>query len=256
MSSQRNPLSTQVVVITGVTSCIGLATARMAARQGATLVIAASNVTTLDRLASDIRQAGGEVVAFPVDVAVKEQVVALGRMAMQRFGRIDTWINAGMAMDDRHDLKPAPVAERLFKAHYWGAAYGASVALDLMKHAGGTIINLDSEASARHGVKGYTDVLRAEIETEGVPVSMTLIHAASTGRNDMRNDKGNAAQLVAEAILHAAQHMQRDMLVSRAQPVPAPRTSFAPRLLEKCMDFLGLRHLSSSQAGGTPRPFP
>jgi NADP-dependent 3-hydroxy acid dehydrogenase YdfG len=252
MPSQRNPLSTQVLVITGATSCIGLATARMAARQGATLVIAASNVTTLERLASEIRQAGGQVVAFPVDVAIKEQVAALGRMAMQRFGRIDTWINAGMAMDDREGLQPAPVAERLFKAHYWGVAYGASVALDLMKKAGGTIINLDSAASARHGVKGYTDVLRAEIETEGVPVSMTLIHAASTSRNDMRN----APQQVAEAILHAAQHMQRDMLVRGALPAPASRASLVPRLLEKCMDFLGLRHLGATSGPGNPRPFP
>jgi len=252
MPRQRNPLSSQVLVITGATSCIGLATARMAARHGAKLVLAASNATTLDRLASEIRQAGGDVVSFPVDVAIKEQVMALGRMAMQRFGRIDTWINAGMAMDSRNEPEPAPVAARLFKAHYWGAAYGASVALDLMKQAGGTIINLDSEASARYGVKGYTDVLRTEIETEGVPVSMTLIHAASTGRNDMRN----APQLVAEAILYAAQHMQRDMLVSGALPVAAPRASFAPRLLEKCMDFLGVRHISSSRAAGNPRPFP
>ena len=163
MPRQRNPLSSQVLVITGATSCIGLATARMAARHGAKLVLAASNATTLDRLASEIRQAGGDVVSFPVDVAIKEQVMALGRMAMQRFGRIDTWINAGMAMDSRNEPEPAPVAARLFKAHYWGAAYGASVALDLMKQAGGTIINLDSEASARYGVKGYTDVLRTEI---------------------------------------------------------------------------------------------
>jgi len=252
MPSQRNPLSSQVLVITGATSCIGLATARMAARQGATLVLAASNLTTLDRLASEIRQVGGQVVTFPVDVAIKEQVMSLGRMAMQRFGRIDTWINAGMAMDDRHDLKPAPVAERLFKAHYWGAAYGASVALDLMKKSGGTIINLDSEASARHGVKGYTDVLRAEIETEGVPVSMTLIHAASTARNDMHN----APQLVAEAILHAAQHMHRDMLVSGALPVAPARSSVIPRLLEKCMDFLGVRHLGSTPGAGNPRTYP
>ena len=237
MSNQRTPLSTQVVVITGATSCIGLATARMAARQGATLVIAASNVTTLDRLASEIRQAGGAVLAFPVDVAIKDQVMTLGRLAMQRFGRIDTWINAGMTMDDHDEVQPAPVAARLFKAHYWGAAYGASVALDLMKRDGGTIINLDSDTTARHGVKGYTDVLRAEIETEGVPVSMTLVHAAATCRNDMHH----APQKVAEAILHAAQHSQRDMLVQGAAPAAAPRASVIARLLEKCMDFVALR---------------
>lgn len=241
MSSARKPLVSQVVVITGATSCIGLATARMAARHGAQLLLAASNATTLARLASELRQDGGKVTAFPIDVAIEGDVAALGRLAMQRYGRVDTWINAGMAMDDGDDAKPAPVASRLFKAHYWGAAHGSHVARTLMRD-GGTIINLDSPASARHGVKGCTDALRAAIETDGVPVSVTLIHAARTSRNDMHD----APHLVAEAILHAAQYAQRDVIVGNAAATPAPRARLAPRLLEKCVDFIGLRHARSA----------
>ncbi|MDQ2823314.1 MAG: SDR family NAD(P)-dependent oxidoreductase [Pseudomonadota bacterium] len=240
MSTPRKPLTSQVVVITGATSCIGLATARMAARHGALLMLAASNATTLARLASELRQAGGKVEAFPVDVTVESDVTALGSMAVQRFGRVDTWINAGMAMDDADDgddVKPAPVASRLFKAHYWGAAHGSNVAKRLMRD-GGTIINLDSLASARHGVKGCTDALRAAVEADGMALSVTLIHAARTGRADMHD----APHLVAEAILHAAQYAQRDVVVGGAAHTPAPRNRLAPRLLEKCMDFIGLRH--------------
>jgi NAD(P)-dependent dehydrogenase (short-subunit alcohol dehydrogenase family) len=242
MSTPRKPLLSQVVVITGATSCIGLATARMAARHGALLVLAASNAPTLDRLASDIRHAGGEVMTFPVDVSAEDEVAALGRAAMQRYGRVDTWINAGMAMDDGDDVKPAPVAARIFKSHYWGAKHGADIARSLMQ-GGGTIINLDSPGSARHGVKGCTDALRADIEAAGAPVSVTLIHAML-----------HAPHLVAEAILQAAQSAQRDVIVDGAMPAPAPRTS----LLEKCLELLRTRrpltpHLPA--AGGIPRLF-
>lgn len=254
MPSPRKPLVSQVIVITGATSCIGLATARMAARHGAQLLLAASNAGTLVRLARELQQAGGKVEALPVDVATTDEVAALGRLAMQRFGRVDTWVNAGMAMDDGDEDKPAPVAARLFKAHYWGAAHGSSVARGLMQH-GGTIINLDSPASARHGVKGCTDALRAAVETDGVPVSVTLIHAARTGRNDMHE----APHLVAAAILHAAQYAQRDVVVGSATPAPASRARLAPRLLEKCMDFFRMRQLHTRHfppAAGSPRPFP
>ena len=233
MSCPLKCLASQVIVITGATSCIGLTTARMASRQGATLVLAAGNATTLDRLASEIRQAGGKVVAVPVDVAALDQVTDLGRTAMQHFGRIDTWINAGMAMDDLDEVTPAPVAARLFTAHYWGARHGARVARSLMEQDGGAIINLDSDASARHGVKGVTDTLRAAIDTDGAPVSVTLVHAA--GRNNMCN----APRQVAQAILQAAEHAQRDIVVDGAALTPARGAiHVAPRLLDKIMALI------------------
>lgn len=242
MSRHRKSLASQVIVITGATSCIGLNTARMASRQGATLILAASNATTLARLASELRQAGGEVLAVPVDVACAAQVAAFGRMALQRFGRIDTWINAGMAMDDQVDAKPAPVAARLFTAHYCGASHGAQAARDVMAQDGGVIINVDSDACVRHGVKGWTDTLRAGIEADGLPLAVTLVHAA--GRNDMHN----APRLVAEAILQAARQgaseAPRDMVVGSARPAPARgATPAAPRFVDKCREFFTL-HLA------------
>jgi len=235
MSRQLKHLAMQVIVITGATSRIGLATARMASRQGATLVLAASNATTLERLATEIRQAGGDVLAVPVDSGAQEQVAALGQAAMQRFGRIDTWINAGMALDDADDLKPATVAVRLFKSHYLGATYGASVAAELMRHDGGAIINLDSDASARHGVKGWTDVLRADLDSASTPISVTLVHASSA----VRNDTQHAPRWVAEAILHAAQYPQRDV-VAGSGPRVAPASvevRATPRLFERVREF-------------------
>lgn len=243
MSHPLSSLASQVIVITGATSRIGLTTARMAARQGATLVLGASNATTLERLASEIRQAGGAVLAVPVDVGSMEQVAALGRTAMRTYGRVDTWVNAGMAMDDPDEVNPAPVAARLFKSHYWGANHGASVAHALMQHDGGAIINLDSDGSTRHGVKGFTDALRADIETDGAPISVTLVHAAGAGMHD-------APRQIAEAILNAAQHAQRDVVVDGAPRVRTPAPSmFAPRLMDKFTAFFAPRHASKALHG-------
>ena len=236
MSRQFKSLSGQVIVITGATSCIGLSTARMLARRGAALVLAASQVTTLDRLAGEIRQAGGKVLALPVDVTALDQVQSLGSNALAFFGRIDTWINAGMAMDDLDEARPAPIAARLFSAHYWGAEHGAQVARSLMAQNGGAIINLDSDACARHGVKGLTDTLRAHIETDGVPIDVTLVHAA--GRSDM----DNAPRLMAEAILQAALHAQRDIVVNGASAAPARGVAIpAPGLLDRVRELFTLR---------------
>ena len=62
------PLSRQVVVITGASSGIGLVTARMAAGEGAKVVVAARNAPALHRLARDIEVQGGQALAVPTDV--------------------------------------------------------------------------------------------------------------------------------------------------------------------------------------------
>lgn len=244
MSRQLKHLAMQVIVITGATSRIGLATARMASRQGATLVLAASNATTLERLATEIRQAGGNVLAVPVDSGAQEQVAALGQAALQQFGRIDTWINAGMAWGDIDEVKPTPVAVRLFKSHYLGATYGASVAAELMRQEGGAIINLDSDASARHGVKGWTDVLRADLESASAPISVTLVHAASAV-STVNIETHHAPRWVAEAILHAAQYPQRDVVAGSGPRVASGAASAqvpaAPRLLARVREFFTAR---------------
>ena len=61
-------------------------------------------------------------------------------------------------------------------------------------------------------------------------------------QHEMTLHQSTAPHQVAEAILHAAQYAQRDIVVGGAMPAPAPRTRLAPRLLEKCMDFIGVRH--------------
>jgi short-subunit dehydrogenase len=277
MTTKLKPLASQVIVITGATSGIGLTTARMAAKQGAKLVVAARDSAALEQLAAEIRQGGGEALAFPVDVGVKQQVVALGNAAVQRFGRIDTWVNnAGVSIFGRHADVPLEDQERLFQTNFWGVVNGSMVALDLMKKTGGAIINLGSEVSDRavplqgmysaskHAVKGFTDSLRMELEKDDVPISVTLIRPAGIDTfftNHARNYMSTepelpapicAPELVAESILYSAQHVKRDIYVGGASRMISLGANYAPRLLDKFMNLVMFRqqHADAPSAPG------
>jgi NADP-dependent 3-hydroxy acid dehydrogenase YdfG len=102
MGNNLKPLEEQVIVITGASSGIGLATAVLAAERGARLVLAARSGETLDELVQNISAAGGQAIAVPADVTDRGQLEALAQAAVSRFGRIDTWINnAGIGMYGR-----------------------------------------------------------------------------------------------------------------------------------------------------------
>src|SRR4051812_16267923 len=102
MSVKLRNINEQVLVITGATSGIGLTTARMAAEQGAKLVLAARSAGALDELASELRRQGTQVATVAADVGNAADVERIGQVAMERFGRIDTWVNnAGVSVFGR-----------------------------------------------------------------------------------------------------------------------------------------------------------
>src|SRR5213592_2042722 len=83
----------QVMVITGASSGIGLTTARMAAEQGAQLMLIARNEDALRRLAEEINSGGGRAIYHAADVADEGSLRAAAEKTIREFGRIDTWVN-------------------------------------------------------------------------------------------------------------------------------------------------------------------
>jgi NADP-dependent 3-hydroxy acid dehydrogenase YdfG len=183
MKNRRpKPLQDQVIVITGASSGIGLATARMAARRGARVVMAARNEQDLKEAAEEIRANGGNALAVATDVSDEAAVSRLGEAALLEFGTVDTWVNnAGLSIYGKLVEVPLADKRKLFDINFWGVVHGCRTAIRLMKHRGGVLINIGSEVSdvaiplqgiysaSKHAVKGYTDALRMELEHDRIP---------------------------------------------------------------------------------------
>jgi len=188
MDYKLKPLAEQVVVITGASSGIGLATALAGAAKGAQLVLAARSGNTLEDLVGSIKASGGEAIHVVADVGHRRHVERIAEEAVRRLGRIDTWINnAGGSIYGRLEEVSDSDNRRLFDTNFWGVVHGSLVALPHLRMQGGAIINVGSEVSelvvplqgmysaSKHAVKGFTDALRIELIELKVPVSVTLV---------------------------------------------------------------------------------
>ena len=275
MSVQLRKINEQVMVITGATSGIGLTTARMAAEQCAKLVLAARSADALDQLASELRRTGTQVATVVADVGKPADVERIGHAAMERFGRIDTWVNnAGISIFGRNEEVALEDMQRLFDTNYWGVVHGSLEAVKHMKsRGGGAIINLGSElsdhsiplqgiyAASKHAVKAFTDSLRMELEKDKAPISLTLVKPAAIdtpftahAKNYMEHEPDlpppiYAPELVARTILHAAETPERDLFVGGRAKLMSVMGAVLPRPLDGLMRAMVFRQ---EQQQGVP----
>jgi NADP-dependent 3-hydroxy acid dehydrogenase YdfG len=263
MPSFLKPLNRQVMVITGASSGIGLATAQDAAKQGVKLVLAARGADVLEAVVQGLVENGFEAIGVVADVAERADVERIAQAAVNRFGRIDTWVNnAGGTIYGRLDQVCEEDSRRLFDINFWGMVHGSLVALPHLKRQGGALINIGSEASevaipmqgmysaSKHAVKGFTDALRIEVEgVDGAPVSITLIEPTAVdtplpqhARNYMdREPKLPSPQVdphqVAAAILGAATVPARTVRVGVIAELDIMLEKIAPGLADRLSVF-------------------
>ena len=253
------PVEQQVIVITGASSGIGLATAEAAARRGARLVLASRSRDTLTELARQIVSQGGQAIAVVADVAERQQVQRIADAAIANFGWIDTWVNnAGLSIYGRLEEVREEDSRRLFDINFWGVVHGSLVALPYLRLQGGALINVGSEVSeavvplqgmysaSKHAVKGFTDALRVEVqEIDDAPVSITLVQPTAVdtpfpehARNYMPLEpKLPTPQIdpeqVAEAILKAAEDPTRHTKVGAMATLNTAAAKLIPSLGDK-----------------------
>lgn len=154
--SIANNIENKVIVITGASSGLGEATARLLAARGARLVLAARRTERLQALVKELEATSAQAIAVATDVADMAQVQALADAAITRFGRIDVLVNnAGI-------MPLAPIAKgkvdewsRMIDVNIKGVLHGIAAVLPAMTaQSSGHIINIASVA----GLKVFTPI--------------------------------------------------------------------------------------------------
>lgn len=254
-------LRDQVMVITGASSGIGLATARLAASRGARVVLTSRNERDLRVAVEEINVRGGRATHVVADVAVGEEMDRVADVAVREFGAFDTWVNnAGISIYGRLTDVPMDDKRRLFETNFWGVVNGCRTAVRHFTDRGGTIINIGSVVSERavplqgmysaskHAVLGYTDALRMELEHDGLPIQVTLVKPASINTPFIEHARNYmpeapmfpppvyAPEVVAQAILRCAERRTREVTVGGGGRMITAIGRLAPRTTDRLME--------------------
>ena len=179
-------LKNKVVLITGASSGFGEDAARLFAREGCKVVLAARRLDRLQALAAEIQNAGGEALAIPVDISQPAEIEVMVQTALDLYERIDILFNnAGYgSMDWFEKLDPERGIETIIQVNLIGTMLVTHAILPhMLEYGEGHIINMSSVAglisaplittyaAGKFGVRAFTDALRREVAPLGIKVS-------------------------------------------------------------------------------------
>jgi len=199
----------KVVVITGASSGLGEATARLLSAQGASVVLGARREDRIKSLADELTAGGGRALAVTTDVTHRDQVKKLVDAAVQACGRIDVMINnAGLMPQSLLEHLKIDEWDRMIDVNIKGVLYGIAAALPYMqKQKAGHIINVSSVAGHRVGpgtavyaatkyaVRALSEGLRQEVKPYNIRTTVISPGAVATELPDSVTDPAAAARI-------------------------------------------------------------
>ena len=248
----------EVVVITGATSGVGRATVRRFAGPDTRIALLARNPDGLEAAAQEVREAGGEALPLPTDVADPKAVEAAAEAAEAQLGPIDIWINVAMTTVFAffEDIEPEEF-RRATDVTYHGSVWGLRTALEHMTPRDrGTIVQVGSALAyrgiplqaaycgAKHGVQGVFETLRTELRHKGSNIHLTTVHLPGLNTPQFQHcrDKFDKVsqpvapiyqpEVAADAIHWAAHHKRREVYVGGSTVYTIWGNKVAPWLAE------------------------
>jgi NADP-dependent 3-hydroxy acid dehydrogenase YdfG len=199
----------KVIVITGASSGLGEATARMLSQQGATLVLGARRLERIQALADDLNANGGRALALKTDVTQADQVKALVNTAVKTYGRIDVMLNnAGLMPHSPLERLKVEDWDRMIDVNLKGVLYGIAAALPHMQQQqSGQFINVSSVAghkvrpgsavyaATKHAVLALSEGLRQEVKPYNIRTTVISPGAVATELADSITEADIAANV-------------------------------------------------------------
>jgi NAD(P)-dependent dehydrogenase (short-subunit alcohol dehydrogenase family) len=262
---QLKPINQQVVAIVGASSGIGREAALKFAQRGAKVVVAARSESGLQSLVEEIQRLGGEAMYVIADVSDFGQVKAIADKTVAQYGRLDTWVHAAATgvLAPFENITPEEF-QRVIDVSLMGQVYGAMAALPHLKQEGrGALIHISSMegvrslplqspySAAKHGVEGFLEALRVELQHEELPISVTSIKPAVINTpyyNKVRTKLGvkptgippyYQPSIVVNAILYAAEHPTRDFIAGDVGRVLDVLQRVSPELVDSILLLIG-----------------
>ena len=187
----------KVIVITGASSGIGLASARLFASYGARLVLAARSIDKLEMLAKEMTDDPSRILCLKTDVSVEEDCRRLIDEAVGKFGAIDILINnAGISMRASFKEVELSVIKRLMDVNFWGTVCCTKFALPWLMKSKGSVVGVISVAgyaglpgrtgysTSKFAIRGFLETLRMEHLDDGLHV---MVFAPGYTASNVRN---------------------------------------------------------------------
>ncbi len=256
MNETRDAHRPQVVVVTGASAGVGRATARAFARQGAAVALLARGEAGLEGARRDVEAAGGQALVLPTDMADAAAVEAAAAAVEEQLGPIDVWVNNAMAsvFSPIKEMTPDEF-KRVTEVTYLGYVYGTLAALKrMLPRDRGVIVQVGSALAyrgiplqaaycgAKHAIQGFCDSLWAELLHDGSKVRLAMVQMPALNTPQfgwVKSRLPHQAQPVppiyqpevaAEAIVWAAAHERRELLVGRSSVIVVWGNKFFPGL--------------------------
>jgi short-subunit dehydrogenase len=249
----------EVVVVTGASAGVGRAVVRAFAKRGANVALIARGTDGLEAARAEVEATGGRALVLPLDVADPAAVDEAADRVERELGPIAVWVNDAMVSVFAPVSETTPAEfRRVTEVTYLGYVHGTLAALKRMRSRNrGTIIQIGSAlafrsiplqaayCAAKHAVRGFSEALRTELLHDRSKVRVTQVHlpAVNTPQFAWSRAKLPRApqpvppifqpEIVADAVVYAATHKRRQILVGWPTTKAVIAEAIAPGLADR-----------------------
>lgn len=250
----------KVIIVTGASSGIGLAAAKLFVSLNAKVVMAARSLEKLEQIKAEMPDSAN-VLCVKTDVAVEDDCKNLIQKTVETFGRIDVLINnAGISMRAMFNDLDLDVIRRLMDTNFWGTVYCTKYALPYLLESKGSVVGVISTAgylglpgrtgysASKFAIRGFLSTLRVEHRYDGLHVMVfapgftasnirntaLLADGSPQGMTPRNEDKMMTAERVAQRMAYGLRFRKNEMLLTPVGKITKFFTFALPRFSEWC----------------------